>query len=154
MLITQDLLAGVSAEASASPRRRKNRNFHASDDAPAHRLLNALEPDSYVRPHRHLDPSKDETIIAVRGRFGVIEFEDDGRVRAASVIAPEGEAIGIDIVHGSFHSVLALESGSVFFEAKAGPYVPIAEPEKAPWAPAEGDPGAPDYMARLRALFG
>lgn len=153
MLVTQQMLAAISAEAGASPRRRKNRNFHRADDAAAHRLLNALEPDSYVRPHRHLDPSKDETIIAVRGRFGVVEFEDDGRVRAASVIAPGADAIGIDIAHGTFHTVLALEPGSVFFEAKAGPYVPIAEAEKAHWAPAEGETGAPEYLARMRALF-
>jgi cupin fold WbuC family metalloprotein len=153
MLITQALLADVSTEAAASPRRRKNRNFHRTDEAAAHRLLNALEPDSYVRPHRHLDPSKDETIIAVRGRFGVVEFEDDGRVRGTSVISPGGDAIGVDIAHGTFHTVLALEPGSVFFEAKAGPYVPIAEAEKGHWAPAEGEPGALAYLARMRALF-
>lgn len=154
MLITQDMLAALAAEAAASPRRRRNRNFHAADGDCAHRLLNALEPDSYVRPHRHLDPSKDETIIAVRGRFGVVEFAEDGTVQRSMEIAPGGPAIGIDIAHGTFHSVLALEPGSVFFEAKAGPYVPITDAEKAAWAPAEGEAGAAAFLARMRALFG
>ena len=132
MLITQADLTALSLEAAASPRRRKNRNFHASNDAPAHRLLNALEPDSYVRPHCHLDASKDETIVALKGRFGVVLFDANGTAVEHAVIAPGGDAVGINIVHGTFHSILALEAGSVFFEAKAGPYVAISPAELAP----------------------
>lgn len=153
MLINQELLDAVAAEAAASPRRRKNRNFHLNDDAAAHRLLNALEPDSYVRAHRHLNPSMAETIIAVRGRFGVVLFDDAGAVREAVTIAPGSENIGIDIPSGTWHTVLALDAGSVFFEAKAGPYVPIAERERAAWAPAEGAEEAKGYLARMRSLF-
>ena len=153
MLINQSMLDALATEAAASSRRRKNRNFHLTDDATAHRLLNALEPDSYVRAHRHLNPAMAETIIAVRGRFGVVQFEDGGAVREAVVIAPGGENIGIDIPSGTWHTVIALEPGSVFFESKAGPYVPIAEGEKAVWAPAEGEAGANACLARWRTLF-
>ena len=153
MLITQTLLSEVSREAAASPRRRKNRNFHRDDNAAAHRLLNALEPDSYVRPHRHLDAAKDETIIALRGSFGVILFDDDGAVESNCVIAAGGDVIGIEIVHGHFHTVLALEPGAVFFEAKAGPFVPIAAAETAAWAPVEGTAQAAAQLARYHALF-
>jgi cupin fold WbuC family metalloprotein len=153
MLITQSVLSALTLEADASPRRRKNRNFHASSDAPAHRLLNALEPDSYVRPHCHKDASKDETIIALRGRFGVVFFDAAGAVIEHAVIAPAGECVGVDIEHGSFHSIVALEGGSVFFECKAGPYAALSPDELAPWAPAEGDGAVPAYLAKLRALF-
>lgn len=143
----------VAAAAAASPRRRKNRNFHTADADAAPRLLNAVEPDSYVQPHRHLDPAKSETIVAVRGRFGIVLFDDVGGVASTAEISPGGEVIGIDIPAGRFHTVLALESGSVFFEAKAGPYVPIAPGERAAWAPAEGEPGTADALARYRSLF-
>ena len=153
MLITQAMLSALTLEATANPRRRKNRNFHADNSAPAHRLLNALEPDSYVRPHRHLDASKDETIVALKGRFGVVMFDTAGQVTQQAAISPEGECVGVNIVHGTFHSIVALEPGSVFFEAKAGPYVPIAAAELAEWAPSEGDGAAVDYLSGLRALF-
>ncbi|HEX4328980.1 MAG TPA: WbuC family cupin fold metalloprotein [Burkholderiales bacterium] len=153
MLITQELLDEVAAEAAASPRRRKNRNFHRANEDAAHRLLNALEPDSYVMPHRHLDPSKDETIVAVRGRFGLVLFGDDGQVQSTAVLAAGGKTIGVDIPHGTFHTLVALEPGSIFFEAKAGPYVAIAEAERAHWAPAEGTPEAKSYLERMRRLF-
>ena len=111
-IIGPALLDQIWQQARESPRKRKNYNFHLRESDPANRLLNAVEPESYVRPHRHKDPAKDETIIAVRGSFGV-----------------------------------------VFFEAKAGPYVPVSMAEFAPWAPAEGDPGAHAYLEKLRGLF-
>lgn len=152
-LISQSLLDEVSAEARLSPRRRKNRNFHEGDSAAAHRLLNALEPDSYVAPHRHLDPAKGETIVALRGRFGVVVFDEEGGVNGTAVLAPGGANIGINLPAGTYHTIFALAPGSVFFEAKAGPYVAITPEERAPWAPAEGSAEAPAYLAQLKALF-
>ncbi|MDB5802764.1 MAG: mannose-6-phosphate isomerase [Betaproteobacteria bacterium] len=153
MLITQQMLDEVAAEAAASPRRRKNRNFHGANEDAAHRLLNALEPDSYVMPHRHLDRSKDETIVALRGRFGLVLFDENGAVRTTAVLAANAPDIGVDIAHGTFHTLVALAPGSIFFEAKAGPYVAITEAERATWAPAEGAPEARAYLERMRALF-
>lgn len=146
------LLDAVVAEAQGSPRRRMNRNFHPHDDHPAHRLLNAIEPDSYVRPHRHLDPLKDETILCVKGRLGCILFDDSGAVQETCVLAPDGERFGVDIAHGQFHSLVALEPGSVMFEAKAGPYRALTEAEFASWAPADGEP-ARRWLDWMQGLF-
>ena len=152
-LIDNKLLDEVSSEARNSPRKRKNRNLHTSDDAPANRLLNAVEPGSYVAPHRHLDPTKDETFVMLRGRFGLVIFDDAGKVIQTQVIEAGGDVNGVDIPHGTWHSLVSLQSGSVFFEAKAGPYMPITPEEKAPWAPAENDSAAADYLARMERLF-
>lgn len=152
-LIDNKLLDEVSSEARNSPRKRKNRNLHTSDDAPANRLLNAVEPGSYVAPHRHLDPAKDETFVVLRGRFGLVIFDDAGKVIQTQVIEAGGDVNGVDIPHGTWHSLVSLQSGSVFFEAKAGPYIPITPEEKAPWAPAENDAAAADYLARMERLF-
>lgn len=152
-IIDSALLDQVSAEAAASPRRRKNRNFHGSDEAPCHRLLNAIEPGSYVAPHRHAAADKDETILAVRGKLGMVFFAEDGKVTETALIEPGGTAVAADIPHGTFHTVVALAAGSVFFEAKAGPYRPLMEEEKAPWAPPEDAPEAAAYLENLKKLF-
>jgi cupin fold WbuC family metalloprotein len=152
-LIDAGLLGAVTDQARASPRRRKNYNFHAQEADPANRLLNAMEPGSYVQPHRHLDPTKDETFIVVRGRFGLVLFDGDGAVARTAVLAASGDAIGADVPYGTYHTLISLESGSVFFEAKAGPYRPIGEQERAPWAPPEGDPRAAAYLADLERRF-
>lgn len=152
-LIDAALLDEVTAEARAGERRRKNRNFHAGDDEPAHRLLNAVEPGSYVMPHRHLDAHKAESMLVLRGRLGLVVFADDGAVLRTAALGAAGDALGVDIAHGTWHSVLALEPGTVFFEAKAGPYRPFGAAERAPWAPAEGTAEAVAYQRQLACLF-
>jgi cupin fold WbuC family metalloprotein len=152
LLIDQTLLDALSLEAKSSPRQRKNRNFHRHDTDLAHRLLNAIEPGSYVAPHRHADPSKDETMIVLRGQLGIVLFDAAGRIAQTAVLAAGG-ICGINIPHGTYHSVVACQSGTLFFEAKAGPYWPLSEAERAPWAPVEGDPAAAVYARRLAELF-
>lgn len=150
--ITDALLEELSREAAASPRLRQNRNFHAMEE-PAHRLVNALEPGTYVRPHRHLDPNKAETAIALTGSTGVIVFDDDGTILEKRRLSPTGPVRGVDTPAGAWHTFVALEPGCVFFEAKAGPYAPPAENEIAPWSPAEGSPEAARLERFWRALF-
>ncbi|HYC45219.1 MAG TPA: WbuC family cupin fold metalloprotein [Burkholderiales bacterium] len=150
----RECLDALCARARESKRRRMNLNFHDRDEHPANRLLNAMETDSYVRPHRHLRPDKEETFVAVRGALGVVLFDGDGNVTQTALIRPNGELIGAHVPCGTFHSIVALEPGSVFFEVKGGPYQPTIEKEWAQWSPPEGDAAAPAYLAKLRALFG
>ena len=149
-LLDQGLFADLVAAARQAPRRRLHRNFHPDDAYPAHRLLIAIEPDSYVPPHRHLNPNKDETLLVLRGSLGVVFFDAAGKVERHAILRAGGETLGVDIPHGVFHTVCALETATVFFEAKAGPYVPVSAEEKAPWVPAEGEAAVADYLAGLR----
>ncbi|WP_243369845.1 WbuC family cupin fold metalloprotein [Geotalea sp. SG265] len=150
-IIDKILLDDLTEQARANPRLRKNHNLHPSDDFCCHRLLNAIEPHSYIRPHRHLDPVKDESFVIVRGRLGILTFGDDGTVLQATVLSAESGAIIADIPHGVFHTAVSLEPGTIFFEAKAGPYRQLTEAEIAPWAPEDGTPRAENYLAELMA---
>ena len=152
-LIDTSLLEATTAAARESPRRRKNHNFHTPASEMANRLLNAVEPGSYIPPHRHLDPAKDETFVVLRGRLGLVCFDEAGDITRLAVLDPGGEVVGANIPHGTYHTLVSLAPGSVFLETKAGPYAPIGDEERAPWAPREGDPQAADYLARLEQLF-
>lgn len=151
--IGQALLDTLSAEARSLPRKRKNFNLHASNEAVCHRLLNALEMESYIQPHRHLDPAKEETLIVVRGKLGALCFDAQGKVTHQVVIEAGGKNIGLDTPSGVFHSFVALAPDSVIFEAKAGPYLPLGSDEKADWAPEENSPQAGAYLTWMRSLF-
>jgi len=151
--INQQLLKKLSMEAVALPRRRKNHNFHENSEAQSHRLLNAIEPNSYVMPHKHNDSNKGETIICLSGKLGLIIFDSTGNVEQKLVLEANSETVGVDIPYGTFHTVLALKNGTVFFEAKAGPFVPIKAEEQAPWAPIEGDDLVKSYLIILCAMF-
>ncbi|MCF8179450.1 MAG: WbuC family cupin fold metalloprotein [Sulfuritalea sp.] len=152
-LIDDRLLDELCAVAAASPRRRKNHNFHQDDDHPAHRLLNAMQPDSYIAPHRHLDPNKDETFVVLRGLLGLLVFDDAGNVAKAVKVGAGETATGVDIPHGTWHTAIALLPDTVFLEAKSGPYLPFTEAERAPWAPTENSAEAAAYLAKLSAIL-
>jgi len=152
-MIDAALMDATVAAAKASPRRRKNFNLHPNEADASNRLLNAVEPGSYIAPHRHLDLTKDESFVVLRGRFGLLCFDEDGRVTHKATMAPGTDLVGADIPAGVFHSLVALEPGSVFFETKAGPYCAIQDKERAPWAPREGDAGAAEYLAWMEGLF-
>lgn len=122
MVIDQKLLNQVSAQAKGSPRLRMNYNFHQSLDEKCHRFLNAVEPGTVVPIHRH--PTKDESFVLLRGKVRVTTHNDDGSIKESVVLNPKEGLYGVDISKGVWHKVESLESGSVFFECKEGPFVP------------------------------
>jgi cupin fold WbuC family metalloprotein len=149
-VVTRELLSQLSAEARIAPRQRKNYNLHPTNASICHRLFNAIEPTSYIRPHRHLDFEKDEAFILVSGRLGVVTFSDAGEVTEIVILSHQTGVLAVDIPHGVYHTAVSLESGTLFFEAKAGPYLPLTEAQIASWSPCEGDEAASVYLERMR----
>lgn len=153
-IVTLEFLDLLSGEARQSARLRQNRNMHPANTSRCHRLLNAIEPASYIRPHRHLDPEKDEAFILVRGSLGIILFSADGTVAETALLSHTTDKFAADIPHGVYHTAVSLITGTVFYETKAGPYLPLAEDEKAAWAPAEEfSSAAQEYLQQLRDIF-
>ena len=154
MLLADSLLLdSLTKKAMSSPRLRMNHNFHSSGESICHRLLNAIEPGSYIRPHRHLDPEKDETFVLLRGRLGIICFDDRGNISETALLVAGTDNSVATIPHSVYHTAASLKPGTVFFEAKAGPYLPFSEEEKAFWAPDDSSPEATRYLNQLCALF-
>ena len=147
-------LAELSTEARANKRLRKNDNLHLSDESRCHRLFNAIEPEAYIRPHCHLDPEKDETFILISGRLGIVVFAEDGEIAETALLSHASGNLAADIPHGVFHTAISLEPGTLFFEAKAGPYRQLTEAEITEWSPSEGDEALVQaFLANLRSLF-
>ena len=143
-------LERATASARASARLRMNDNLHHMDD-PIHRLLNATEPGTYVQPHRHSDPAKTETMLVLSGRGAIVTFDDAGRVVERLVLSSAGPILVAEVPPGTWHTLLALEPGTVWFEVKAGPYEPPPPDDVAPWAPAPGTAASAVYERALRA---
>jgi cupin fold WbuC family metalloprotein len=148
-ILDNKLLTELSELARSNPRLRQNYNLHASLEDPCQRLLNAMEPGSYIRPHRHLVPPKQEGFVGVRGRLAAFIFDQQGKVIDVVLFGPRESACGLDLPEGVWHTVVSLEPGSVFYETKTGPYVPIAVDDMAPWAPAEGSERSGEYLENL-----
>ena len=122
MVIDKELLDRVTEQAKKSPRLRMNFNFHQSLDDKCHRMLNAIEPESDIPIHRHT--TKDESFVVLRGKVRSTTYADDGSVIESVVLSQEKGLYGVDIPKGVWHKLESLESGSVVFECKEGPFVP------------------------------
>ena len=86
-------------------------------------MLNAIEPGSPLPIHRHRHTS--ETVVCLRGRL-VWEFYDElERICTETIeLSPNGQVVALNIPAGQWHTVRALESGSVILEMKEGAYEP------------------------------
>lgn len=123
MKITQTLLDKLTEQAKQSPRLRMNYDLRNSADDKSQRMLNAIEPGSPIPIHRHRDTS--ETVVCLRGRL-VWEFYDElERICTERIeLSPNGPIVALNVPQGQWHTVKALESGSVIIECKDGPYEP------------------------------
>ena len=126
MKITQAILDDLTAKAKASPRRRMNMDMRNGIDDQSQRMLNAIEPDSVVPIHRHQKSS--ETVVCLRGRV-VEEYYDELERTCTEAIelSPNGPVVALNIPAGQWHTLRALESGSVILEMKDGKFEPLQE---------------------------
>ena len=124
MKITQSIMDQLTEQAKASPRLRMNLDLRNSAEDVSQRMLNAIEPGSPMPIHRH--PKTSETVVCLRCRL-VWEFYDelDRRCTEAIELSPGGQVVALNVPAGQWHTVKALESGSVILEMKNGPYEPI-----------------------------
>ena len=145
--IDRDLVQRKAYDAGRSPRRRDIHVFHRGDEDPLQRMLNAIQPGSYIRPHRHLDPPKSESVILLQGMLGHVSFRDDGTPEDDSFLLLDLDrgVLGCDIRPGVWHTIFALVPDTVIFEVKPGPYSPANDKDFAPWAPEEFIPASPDH---------
>lgn len=129
MIISNQIIDNLIAEAKASPRLRKNYNLHASTSDSVQRMFNAIEPGTIVPIHRH--KSVNETMILLRGKMKVIEY-DENYSPTSTILDINSGNIGVHIKSCVWHTVEVLEEGTVVFEVKEGPYQPLSEDDILP----------------------
>ena len=146
------------AKSRTSIRRRQHLNLHASYEEPCQRLLNAIQKNSYIRPHRHaLDP-KQESLFALSGLLALICFDDSGEVLSIQKFGSEKYVVqndvllGVELPPSVWHTVIALVDDSILLEIKAGPFRVDAAKEHASWAPDENLTQALSYLQHLQDM--
>ncbi|MBQ3121963.1 MAG: WbuC family cupin fold metalloprotein [Bacteroidaceae bacterium] len=125
MKIDKTILDELTAKAKTSDRLRMNLDMRTSSNDTSQRMLNAVEPGTIVPIHRHCSTA--ETVIIVRGKVKEIFYDDNGNVTEEVLMELGGECPMVQIPAGMWHTIEALESGSVIFEAKDGAFAPLSE---------------------------
>lgn len=149
--IDTELIDSVTAKARVAPRKRMNHNFHQTPDDLLNRMLNAMEPGTYVQPHKHESPDKREAFLILRGAILVIEFDNEGNITDHVILNPQKGVFGLEIQPRTYHTLICLEPGTVLYELKDGPYNVANDKQFAWWAPSEGSPESGSYMNGLLA---
>jgi cupin fold WbuC family metalloprotein len=149
--VDQKIIDKLCREATASPRRRAHLNLHEDLEEDVQRLLIAMHPGTYIRPHRHPEPYKKETLVILQGRCACFTFADDGSVSETSVLDSGNSTHLCEIPDQGWHGVVCLTNDTVVLEFKRGPYIPLAPENFASWAPEEGSSDCPDYLSSLAA---
>lgn len=125
MVVDKKVLDELTSKAKASNRLRCNLDLRNGADDQSQRMLNALEPGTEIPIHRH--KSSSETCICIRGHFQEYFYDEKGNLKEIVDMVPGGAILNIE--KGQWHSLKCLESGTVLFEAKDGPYHPLEEDE-------------------------
>jgi cupin fold WbuC family metalloprotein len=141
-IVDQSAIDRLAMEAKASPRRRAHLLLHSGHDDQVQRLLIALQPGTYVRPHHHSEQW--EMLVLLRGGGRLLSFNEEGRVLSQLEMNKASPIAQIPI--GVWHGFVVLKRDTLVMEIKPGPY---RGNEFAEWAPAEGCPDVPAFLRRL-----
>jgi len=152
-IVSNEKLNELSQKAVVAPRKRLNFNYHDDLGDPINRMLNAFEPGTYVQPHKHENPDKREVFILLKGSLLVVFFDNDGNPTEFILLDRDKGNYAVEIAPGTWHTIIALETGSVVYEVKDGPYSPLDDKNFASWAPKEGMSECADYLQRLADQF-
>jgi cupin fold WbuC family metalloprotein len=145
-----ELLEKMRFNASKTARQRTHFNLHPALEDPVQRLVVAIDPGSYIRPHRHNDPAKWELFILLKGAAVILIFDEDGCVITRVDLSENGPVHAVEIPEKTWHTMAAEEKGSVLIEIKPGPYAPLSDKDFAGWAPEEGAEDATEFEMRFR----
>ena len=127
MVVDKKILDELTASAKASPRLRMAMDLRNGPEDGSQRMLNALEPGTVMPIHRHHASS--ETVVILRGRIRWIFYDENGNETERVVLDADGDLRMLNVEKGRWHSLECLESGSVLYESKDGPYHPLEEDE-------------------------
>jgi cupin fold WbuC family metalloprotein len=135
-----------------SERKRIILPIHRQQDARVQRMLNFLQPGTYIRPHKHPLKDASESIIVLQGALRFFIFDNNGKVNNDYYVTTALTESVLDIEPGVWHSFVVLEKDTVIFESKKGPYNALEDKQFARWSPEEYTPEAKHFINELYNL--
>ena len=127
MVIDNSIIDSLTEQAKVNPRLRYAMDLRNSSEDGSQRMLNALEPDTIMPIHRHHASS--ETVVILRGKIKWVFYDEKGKETESVILDANGEQRMLNVERDRWHSLVCLESGTVLYESKDGPYHPLDEDE-------------------------
>src|SRR4051812_4507478 len=83
-----DDIATLRAAVAKTPKRRARINAHPGGDDLLHEMIIAIEPGSYIRPHKH--PGKSEAFHIIEGAVNIVVFDERGDIDQVVSLSAQG----------------------------------------------------------------
>lgn len=131
-----DIERGIEASRN-SPRKRFILPIHRTQDASVQRMMNFLQPGTYIRPHMHPRPGAIETIVLLSGHVRFFIYSEEGKIIHQCELKSGTPDCLIDIEDNVWHSFEVLSPDTIIFECKMGPYDSNLDKTFAPWSDPE-----------------
>jgi cupin fold WbuC family metalloprotein len=114
----------LKAAVKASAKRRARINTHPDGEDALHEMIIAIDPNSYIRPHKH--PGKSEAFHIIEGEVDIVVFKDDGEIdRIVPLGAPgSGRPFYYRMSRPFFHTLIIRSDVLVVHEITNGPFRP------------------------------
>lgn len=144
-----NLLDEMNQKSRSAKRGRAHFTFHRSDADTLQRMLNAMQPGTYLQPHKHENPDKREVFLVLTGKFLVVEFDENGEITNHMILDANNNQYAAEIAERTYHTVICLAPDSIAYEIKDGPYNVADDKNFAHWAPKEGDTGCAEYIEKI-----
>lgn len=144
-LTEEGVKQGVRASRE-SDRRRIILPIHRQQDSEVQRMINFLQPDTYIRPHKHPMNHATESLVLIQGSILFFTYDDSGEIESKHRIDSKPLPGVLDIEPGVWHSFKVLEPDTLLFECKRGPYDAETDKVFASWAPEEGSDEALNWL--------
>ena len=119
-IIDDKLIEETAKKSRESSRKRDVFRLHESDSAKVQRLINVVQPESEVKPHKHEDT--DELFISLKGEIKVNEYDNQGIINKTCIISQNSHEIAVEIEAGTWHSLESLKPDSAVMIIMEGPY--------------------------------
>lgn len=146
-LDTETLAKGLRASRE-SERKRMILPVQRTQEAEIQRLVNFLQPGTYIRPHCHPEPHASESVCLIQGKLEVLIFSAEGEILERHLLEEKGTRL-IDLEPGTWHGMLVHGGDTVVFESKRGPYDAATDKKFAPWSPEEETRGVDEFLSQL-----
>lgn len=104
-----------------------------------------------MQPHMH--PDKCEAFIILKGSILFVIFDEKGNILRHQILAQGSDCLGLEIPPQTYHTLIALEEGTVIFEIKHGPYNALTDKVFATWSPKEGEEGYQLFKQNILSIL-
>lgn len=144
--LSEQMIESGLRESRNSDRKRIILPIHRQQDAKVQRMINFLQPGTYIRPHKHPLDHASESLVIIQGSIRFYTFDDDGKVSTIHKVNSKPLPGVVDIEPLVWHSFIVLEENTILFECKKGPYDAETDKIFADWSPEEGSNKVKEWM--------